>query len=115
MKAFLRGVAIGLVIAGAVWLAMYWQPVMVHLSQWTGTSESASRSYNYWSGFGSVWPWNLAILGGIIALVRHHTCAHRPCWRIGRHVTADGHKLCHRHLAMPISALELPEVHEDHR
>lgn len=96
----------------------WWHWFLVHLSEQTGTSNSQSRAYNYWSGFGSVVPWSLGILAGVvtgIALHYHqHNCAHRPCRRLGRHTTLDGHKLCHKHLRVSPSLLELPEINEDH-
>lgn len=92
------------------WFSHLWWWVEIH----TGIVNEGSVYYAFWSGFGSDIG-EVVLIGGIIAVVRHHTCAHRPCWRIGRHVTVDGHKLCHRHLAMPTSALELPVIHQDHR
>lgn len=70
--------------------------------------------YNFWSGFGSD-VGELAIVGGLVAMVRHANCAHSPCWRLSRHVTVDGHKLCRTHLALPLDELNLPVVHPDHQ
>ena len=74
----------------------------------------SGRGYQFWSGIGSDIG-EVAIVGGIVAMVRHQNCAHKSCWRLGHHVTADGHKLCRKHLAMPAASLELPFVHPDHR
>jgi hypothetical protein len=52
--------------------------------------------YNAWSGFGSDIG-ELALAGGVIAIVRRHNCEVHGCWRIGRHQTAGGHMVCRRH------------------
>lgn len=70
--------------------------------------------YAFWSGTGSDIG-EITIVGGVVAMVRHINCVHTPCWRLSRHVTADGHKLCRVHLAMPKDALNLPDIHEDHQ
>lgn len=90
-----------------------WHWLLVHLSEESGTSSSSSRAYNFWSGFGANFG-EFALIGGAYAMVRHHTCAHKPCWRIARHPTASGFKLCHKHLAMPASALDLPKIDSSH-
>lgn len=79
---------------------------MHHLWLWllelTGTQASASKAYNFWSGFGG----DVAILGSILAapvlLWRKHNCGVRWCWRIARHDYQDPetgmtHQLCRLH------------------
>ena len=44
------------------------------------------RWYGFWSGFGSDLG-ELAIVGGLIAVVRRHNCEVHRCWRMGRHRT----------------------------
>lgn len=52
--------------------------------------------YNAWSGFGSD-VGEVAILGGLISWARHANCEVHGCWRLGRHQTAAGHKVCRVH------------------
>lgn len=87
---------------GAVFLGAYWQWVIIHLSQETGTSNSASRAYDYWSGFGSIFPWSFGIFigiwGGIIGTVRHHNCHVKRCWSWKtRPVDGTPYVMCHVH------------------
>ena len=70
--------------------------------------------YNFWSGFGSDIA-EFAMLGGIVALVRHHNCNDKGCLRLARHVTKNGHRLCRKHVALPNELLNWPPIHEDHR
>lgn len=51
--------------------------------------------YGFWSGFGSDLG-EVVIVGGIVTLVRKHTCHEPGCWRISRHVV-DGSPWCDRH------------------
>jgi hypothetical protein len=80
----------------------------------SGARDEGGTAYGIWSGIGGAFP-DFLILGGLITVYRTHNCAHKPCRRIGKHTTKDGHRLCRVHLAMPASALELPEIHADHR
>lgn len=78
-------------------LIVEWQPLLVHLSQETGTSNSASRAYDFWSGFGSDLG-EIAIVGGLISICRRHNCHTKSCWRIGRHqVAGTTYIVCRRH------------------
>ena len=77
----------------------WFHSVMVHLSQLTGTSSSASRSYNFWSGFGSDLG-ELAIFGGLVQIYRRHKCA--TCPRVALkgehgHVKGTHYYTCHKH------------------
>jgi hypothetical protein len=89
-----------LLVVGLVCLAVWWRPVIVHVSQWTGTSDEASRGYAYWSGFGSVFPWSLAILASIVGFYRIHLeCHSDKCfWPGSNEYDVDGvkYKLCRR-------------------
>jgi hypothetical protein len=64
----------------------------------TGSSNSPGGppNYNFWSGFGSDIG-EIAIIGGLITVVRRHNCEVRGCWRLGRHRTAAAHQVCRRH------------------
>lgn len=53
-------------------------------------------AYNAWSGFLSDLG-ELALVGGMISLVRHRQCEVHHCWRLGRHATDGGHLVCRRH------------------
>lgn len=77
-----------------------------HLWLWvlevTGSLNSSSKAYNFWSGFGG----DVAILGSVLAapvlLYRKHNCGVRWCWRLARHEFADPatgitHNLCRKH------------------
>lgn len=90
-----------------------WPWLLEHLSQASGTSSSASRSYNFWSGFGSDIG-EIALIGGLITVVRGHNCHQKGCWRLGIHTTARGHKLCKKHIAIPNDDLNVHPIHEDH-
>lgn len=70
------------------------------LLELTGSRDSASMAYNFWSGFGG----DLAIVAAAgaypLAAYRRHNCQVKGCWRIGRHgFTCDGAErlLCHVH------------------
>jgi hypothetical protein len=53
--------------------------------------------YNFWSGFGANFG-ELAIVGGLLTIVRQHNCHVHRCWRLGRHeVEGTPHKVCRRH------------------
>jgi hypothetical protein len=58
-----------------------------------GVDNLSGRWYGWWSGAGS----DLAYLGIIGALARRGNCEVKGCWRLGRHKTAAGHKVCRRH------------------
>lgn len=67
--------------------------------------------YNFWSGFGSDLG-EIAILGSILAVYRHHNCRMKGCWRIGRHpVKGTPYITCHKH-ATPDIHKRLHKQHE---
>jgi hypothetical protein len=60
------------------------------------------QRYGFWSGFGSVIPWSLLSLGGLlsifIAQIRHINCHEKGCVWIGRYPIAGGEfKYCGKH------------------
>lgn len=67
----------------------------------TGSRDSASMAYNFWSGFGG----DLALVAAVgaypLAAYRRHNCQVKGCWRIGRHGFTDDsgteRLLCHVH------------------
>ena len=60
-----------------------------------GIDTTTGPAYAFWSGTGSDLG-ELAIIGGMITLVRKHNCHERRCWRVGRHVV-DGTPWCNHH------------------
>jgi hypothetical protein len=67
----------------------------------SGSLNSASKAYNFWSGFGSDLG-EVALAGALAGMLRRHNCHQRRCWRIGRHKLADPatgleYLLCRRH------------------
>lgn len=86
-------------VSAAIVLALViasWRWLVVHLSQETGTSNSSSRAYSFWSGFGANFG-ELALLGGIIAAYRHHNCHVKGCPRLGKPVEGTPYLACPRH------------------
>lgn len=61
-----------------------------------GVDDLSGRWYGFWSGFGSDIG-ELAIVGALAGMVRQHNCEVHRCWRLGRHVTAAGQRVCRRH------------------
>lgn len=76
-----------------------WQPwVALH----TGSQNNSSTppNYNYWSGFGSVFPWSMGVFTGIWTSVyqksRKENCHAHGCWRIGSYPVED-YRVCKKH------------------
>ncbi len=61
-----------------------------------GLGNGSSSQYLFWSVIGSDIS-ELAIVGALAAMVRSRNCEIHRCWRLGRHTTAAGHKLCRKH------------------
>lgn len=69
----------------------------MHLLQhFLGLDDPSGTAYLWWSGVGSDLP-QLAIFGALLGVYRKHQCEARRCLRLGRHKTAAGHCVCHRH------------------
>ena len=83
-------------LAAILALALWWQPVIVHLSQETGTSNSTSRAYDFWSGFGSDIG-EATLVVGVLAAYRHHNCSSKGCPRLGKPVEGTPYLACPRH------------------
>lgn len=74
-----------------------WHWFLIHLLQETGSQNSASRAYNFWSGFGSDIG-EVVIIGGIVQLYRHHVCHVDHCFRLNRYpVDGTPYKTCRKH------------------
>ena len=68
--------------------------------------------YGFWSGTGSDIG-EIAIVGGLVTMVRQQKCEVRRCWRPGRHQTAARHRVCRRH--HPDDHLTAAHVEAAHR
>lgn len=76
-----------------------------------GLDNASGAAYLAWSGVGSD-VGEVAIVGGLIAMIRRHNCEIKGCWRLGRHKTAAGHAVCRRH--HPDGHLTVAQVHAAH-
>lgn len=76
-----------------------------------GVDDVSGRWYGWWSGAGSDLG-ELALVGALAGMLRQHNCEVRRCWRLGRHKTAAGHKVCRRH--HPDDHLTVQDVHAAH-
>ena len=69
---------------------------------WSGSSNPSGNQYGFWSGFGSDLG-EIAILGSIVGLYKHHNCAVKGCVRIAHHpVRGTNLKTCHKHATVAI-------------
>jgi hypothetical protein len=121
MKRLIAIAAVALVIAGCVALAVWYRDWQSWAAYETGSQNTSGTppNYNYWSGFGSVFPWGMGILATLILLAYHnlrkHNCHARGCWRVGN-FPVDGTPFvtCSKHHPridkMP-TAEEIAEVH----
>jgi hypothetical protein len=91
-----------IVILGSAAL-VYW----FHTWQSWAAYETGSRNtpgtppnYNYWSGFGSVFPWSFGVITGILGLLYQHArkanCHTHGCWRVGSYPAGD-YTVCKKH------------------
>ena len=87
-----------------------WHWLEVH----TGTVNEAGPYYGFWSGFGSDLG-EATLLGTVFGVYWHKTCHNDKCWRLSHHTTAEGHRLCKKHIAMPRDDLVLHDIHPDHK
>jgi len=62
-----------------------------------GVDNLSGPWYGFWSGAGSDIG-ELAIVGGLVTLVKHRTCHVHRCWRLGRHqILGTLYTVCRRH------------------
>jgi hypothetical protein len=85
----------------AVDLYHYWQAWAAYE---TGSRNTAGTppNYNYWSGFGSVFPWSMTLFAGVWSFVyqnaKHKNCHTRVCWRLGSFPVGDPpYTVCRKH------------------
>jgi hypothetical protein len=76
-----------------------------------GLDDLSGPWYGWWSGAGSDVS-ELALFGALAASIRARNCEVKPCWRLGRHTTAAGHRVCRRH--HPDDHLSAGQVIEQH-
>lgn len=76
-----------------------------------GIRNESGPGYGFWSGFAG----DLSIIGAAVIGVRHLNCHTPGCWRLGKHTTVDGYKLCRHCIGKSKAELGLHEIHEDHQ
>ena len=93
-----------MVIAGCVILAIMYRSWQSWAAYETGSrnTDGTPPNYNYWSGFGSVFPWGMGILVTLLAVFYHnlrkHNCHAKGCIRIGRYpVDGTPYTTCRKH------------------
>lgn len=70
---------------------------MIWLLHALGLDSGSGPAYLWWSGAGSDLG-ELAIVGGIVAVYRRHSCHVRRCWRLARYpVAGTPYVTCLRH------------------
>ena len=55
-----------------------------------------SNGYQWWSGLGSDLT-EVALIGALVTLFKHHNCHHKGCLRIGHRHPKHGWPSCKRH------------------
>lgn len=76
---------------------MIWHLIQHWLAVHTGTVNEPGDYYGFWSGFGSDIG-EVAIVGGLLSIYRHHNCHVQGCLRLSRApVTGTPWKTCWRH------------------
>jgi hypothetical protein len=66
-------------------------------AQLLGLNSPTGHAYAWWSGAGSDLG-ELAIIGGLVAAYRKHTCHVHRCWRFARHrVEGTPYVCCAKH------------------
>lgn len=69
---------------------------MAHwLSHFFGLDNGSGPFYGFWSGVGSDIG-ELALVGAVAGVFRHHNCHIKGCWRLGKHPHGP-YKLCAKH------------------
>ncbi len=66
----------------------------------TASGQESGSQYAYWSGFGSVFPWEVGVLAGFLTYVYQHTkkvnCHAHGCPRIGSFPVGE-YRVCKKH------------------
>ena len=77
-----------------------------------GVTNCSSRWYLWWSGIFA----DIGLFGGGLLIYRKHNCHVNRCWRVSRHLTPEGHAVCHRHNPASVGKLtyeHLVHLHEN--
>lgn len=94
-------VVAAIALALIVLIATNWAFVWTHVLQETGTTDSGSRAYNFWSGFGADLGYAsifVAVTSGVVTGIRRANCHVKGCWRIGKHpLEGTPYHLCAKH------------------
>lgn len=81
------------------------------LSHWLGLDNASGALYLWWSGIVGDFS-ELAIVAGLVTIIRKHQCEVHRCLRIGKHRTDAGHSVCRKH--HPDDHLTADAVHTAH-
>lgn len=76
-----------------------------------GLDSASGTAYLAWSGVLSDLS-ELTLIAAVAAFLRARNCEVKGCWRLGRHATAAGHKVCRVH--HPDDHLTAQKVHDAH-
>lgn len=87
------------------WLLHAWYVV-------SGANNESGPTYGSWSGIAGATAC-FAWIPASIVIYRHHNCEVHRCWRLGRHQTAAGHRVCRPH--HPDGPLTAPAVAAAHK
>lgn len=75
-----------------------------------GLDNASGGWYLWWSGIGA----DLGLFGAPFILWRRHNCEVQRCWRLGRHTTAAGHRVCRiHHPDDGVTAADVAVAHEE--
>lgn len=91
---------------------MWWQALIHALGLDYTAPYGHLVAYDAWSGVGSDVS-EVTILAAAGTWWRHANCEVHGCWRLGRHATDAGHKVCRVH--HPDDHLTAQDVHDAHR
>jgi len=102
---YLKWAGLAAAVATFITLVVTWRMGTQHwITYHTGSQNSSGTppNYNFWSGFGSVFPWSMGVLAGWITFIalwyRKHNCHNEKCWRLGIHQVAGGqYVVCRKH------------------
>jgi hypothetical protein len=86
------------------------------LGHFTGVSDESGPGYGFFSGIGSDIG-EVAIVGAIVATVRHHNCHVTGCKRLGRHnVSGTPYIVCkHHHPDIPAGVITAEHIRALHQ
>lgn len=97
-------VALTVLVAAIVVSIQFYHPLQHWGAYQTGSLNTPGTppNYNYWSGFGSVFPWELGLFVSVGAYIATHyrlnNCHVDKCPRLARYPVAAGHfKVCRKH------------------